>query len=56
MALDLFFEKKYKMTPIMGILHGTIVDAATGEALSAKVHVLTASGQFTHRLVTGKCR
>ena len=30
----------------MGILHGTIVDAASGEKLDAKVHVLNAMGNF----------
>ena len=32
----------------MGRLHGTIVDDATGERIDAKVHVLTASGNFAH--------
>ena len=32
----------------MGILHGTIVDAITGEKLDAKVHVLNAMGNFSH--------
>lgn len=32
----------------MGTLHGAIIDAATGEALDAKVHVLNAMGQFVH--------
>ncbi|MBT4499430.1 MAG: CehA/McbA family metallohydrolase [Gemmatimonadetes bacterium] len=32
----------------MGILHGTVVDAATGEQLDAKVHVLTSTGNFAH--------
>ena len=32
----------------MGRLHGTIVDGATGERIDAKVHVLTASGNFAH--------
>ena len=31
----------------MGILHGTIVDQATGEKLDAKVHVLNAMGNFS---------
>jgi hypothetical protein len=30
----------------MGILHGTIVDAATGGLINAKVHVLSARGTF----------
>ena len=32
----------------MGILHGNIVDAATGEQIDAKVHVVTANGRFAH--------
>ena len=32
----------------MGTLHGTIIDAVSGESLDAKVHVLTASGTFSH--------
>ncbi len=32
----------------MGILHGNIVDAETGQPISAKVHVLTSSGRFCH--------
>ena len=32
----------------MGILHGTIIDAASGEKIEAKVHVLAASGNFVH--------
>ncbi len=32
----------------MGILHGNIVDAATGEQIDAKVHVLTSNGRFYH--------
>ena len=32
----------------MGRLLGTIVDDATGERIDAKVHVLTASGNFAH--------
>ena len=32
----------------MGILHGNIVDAATGLQLNAKVHVLSANGRFQH--------
>jgi len=32
----------------MGILHGTIVDAAAGGKIDAKVHVLTSSGSFVH--------
>ncbi|HIL11748.1 MAG TPA: hypothetical protein EYG11_23930, partial [Candidatus Latescibacteria bacterium] len=32
----------------MGILHGTIVEEATGEKLDAKVHVLNAMGNFSH--------
>ena len=30
----------------MGILHGTIIDSATGQPISAKVHVLSARGSF----------
>ncbi|MFL2542307.1 MAG: hypothetical protein ACJ0UT_10130 [Candidatus Latescibacterota bacterium] len=32
----------------MGILHGTIIDEATGEKIDAKVHVLNAMGNFSH--------
>ena len=32
----------------MGILHGTVKDAATGEPLDVKVHVLSAIGSFAH--------
>ena len=32
----------------MGTLHGTIIDAVSGESLDAKVHVLNASGTFSH--------
>ena len=32
----------------MGTLHGTIIDAVSGESLDAKVHVLNASGNFSH--------
>ena len=32
----------------MGILRGDIIDGATGEQISAKVHVLTSDGRFTH--------
>ena len=32
----------------MAILHGTIVDAATGEPIDAKVHVLDSTGHFRH--------
>ena len=31
----------------MGTLHGTIIDAVSGESLDAKVHVLNASGTFS---------
>ena len=31
----------------MGTLHGTIIDAVSGESLDAKVHVLNASGNFS---------
>jgi hypothetical protein len=30
----------------MGILHGTIIDSATGEKIDAKVHVVNSSGKF----------
>ena len=30
----------------MGTLHGHIIDSATGEQISAKVHVLTSDGRF----------
>ena len=30
----------------MGLLHGTIIDAASGEKIDAKVHVLTSMGTF----------
>ena len=32
----------------MGTLHGTIIDAVSGESLDAKVHVLNATGTFSH--------
>ena len=32
----------------MATLHGTTVDAATGEAIDAKVHVLSSRGTFQH--------
>ena len=32
----------------MGILHGTIIDQATGESIDAKVHLLNAMGNFVH--------
>ena len=32
----------------MGTLHGSIIDAATGQPLDAKVHVLSAMGRFLH--------
>lgn len=32
----------------MGMLHGTVMDAATGEPLDVKVHVLSAIGNFVH--------
>ena len=32
----------------MGTLQGTIIDAVSGESLDAKVHVLNASGTFSH--------
>ena len=32
----------------MGILHGTIIDAATHQPLDAKVHVLAATGSFAY--------
>ena len=32
----------------MGILHGNIIDAATGEQINAKVHVLSSNGRFSH--------
>ena len=32
----------------MATLHGTTVDAATGEAIDAKVHVLSSNGKFRH--------
>ena len=32
----------------MATLHGTTVDAATGEAIDAKVHVLSSRGSFQH--------
>ena len=32
----------------MATLHGSIIDAATGEQIDAKVHVLDASGRFHH--------
>ena len=32
----------------MGILHGTIIDAVSGEPLDAKVRVLNAMGTFSH--------
>jgi hypothetical protein len=32
----------------MGLLHGTIIDAATNEKIDAKVHVLNGMGSFTH--------
>ena len=32
----------------MGLLHGTIIDAATGEKIDAKIHVLNAMGNFSH--------
>ncbi len=32
----------------MGNLHGTIIDAATGEKIDAKVHVINAMGNFVH--------
>ncbi len=30
----------------MGLLHGTIIDAATNQRIDAKVHVLSANGTF----------
>jgi len=32
----------------MGLLHGTIIDAASGEKIDAKVHVLNSMGTFSH--------
>ncbi len=32
----------------MGLLHGTIIDAATNEKINAKVHVVDAMGGFSH--------
>ena len=32
----------------MGILHGHIIDSATGKQIDAKVHVLTSDGRFAH--------
>ena len=32
----------------MGRLHGTVIDEATGEKIDAKVHALTAYGNFAH--------
>ena len=32
----------------MGTLHGTIIDEVSGESLDAKVHVLNATGSFSH--------
>ena len=32
----------------MGILHGIVIDASTGERIHAKVHVLTSGGNFVH--------